>query len=367
MALDKPEPSLLGIPIEIRLNILKQLLCSDGAIYFGAKREPSVLDLDDILAPRNDDASQASGSIVVERDLDDYRFSPQILSTCSQLKREAHPLLYGNSIAAVVEPSSGWPPGGATLTILGRRYGTDNVPQAITTHISRLVIDVLEDSDDFAPNSKIQALQSKVSELAKLIARTPAWTELKILYAGGHHRRSGNDLTSSIVLQDMLWIRGRQGVKCFIPTNTVLARKLEHDLCLPGPSIFLSDMWIAFKDYSERALDLGAETQPQTWDDQQETMIEMIRERIRRGVESAYLAEDIERFQKQRHIAVSMLNLLNMQKLDKVLGDDEAEFSTGHRFRAGNMQIVGGFESNIDPGSIDALSEDMDRLWRLPY
>jgi hypothetical protein len=379
MALDKPEPSLLGIPFEIRQHILKQLLCCDEAIYFGPRPdEVEILNLDDMLAPRNDDASQGSGNIVVERYLDSpHRFSPQILSTCSQLHREGHPLLYGNRVAAIVEVR--WPPAAANLTILGHRYGVDSVPKAITTYISRLTIEVLEDSDDFGlGHSRIDALQRKVSELAKLIARTPAWTDLEMTYKGHHDRpyengRSDNNRISSIVMQDMLWVRGRRVVKCSIPQNagipmnSVLCRKLEHNLCQPGPSIFLNDMWTAFKDYSDRTLDLGGQMRPRTWDEQQETMIEMIRERIKRGVKSAYLAEDVERFQKQRHIAISMLNLLNMQKLDRVLGDDEADFSTDHRFRAGNLQIVGGFESNVDPGSLDALSEDMERLWGLPY
>jgi hypothetical protein len=120
-----PGPSLLGLPAEIRMQIMKELLVHNEPISFSSYGNDSLdLDFWEVHGLHPSSHTKLRRPRLLH---------PEILRTCSHINREARPLLYQNEILINMT--------GHGVTVLGNRYHDGReLPSTVLSDISRVCL-----------------------------------------------------------------------------------------------------------------------------------------------------------------------------------------------------------------------------------
>ena len=339
-----PSANLLSIAIELRTCILEDLLKSEEPIFFQPDRTHSQL-------------------------------WPAILQKCKQLHDEGDPILYSNSIGASVEehpkpivyramrksiaPAPRQDPWAhkapATATVFAQDHGFYGVlqgtlPRAMNkfSHITIYV----------RPHESKEGLRRGIELLTKTIDRHENWRQLKIvfeikdnlldkeedyrasqseIYASGPPGTNPQYL-SSYILQPLARLRHRQTITCFGIQGSA-AQRLQNCIEKSGPVLHLDETLGELEKYcltitkmittceddayeiseacpynflpnDNEQIDDGLPSKYSLHRSEIDVVLS-IRQRLRGGCRPAAVAEDSDRFFRQRHLVLRMTSLLN--------------------------------------------------------
>lgn len=344
---EQPKASLLSIPFEIRQQILNRLLKLNEPVFYSP------------LSRRR-------------------KLWPEILTTCKQLRDEGEPILYGNTLGVQVGDdlsasitatgfSSVWVP--ILPKVLASRYnvGGENISD-LPREVGRFTeIDIdFYAKRDAAGNDNRQVLRQAFATLAKEIDRRPNWRRINLSLHGEDftnlthpnipayaqqmphiHLFQGpvGQHLSVYVLQPLLFLRDREWVYGD-NVNSYMASKLRRCLQKSGPSENINEMLIVLESYVSGMAKIRTAIPEHAWGGDgsfsEDDFIATIQDRLERGCRSAVLAEDADRFARNRQIVLRMVALLNVWRHRCAYSADGVNLEEDKWSVKGSLTLVGG-------------------------